>query len=370
MRKRVLLITMVLTALFSAGCREKHETVTGDEKPPVVIKGVGVERIKNSAIPELLDVAGTVRARTSAVVSTRIPGSIAVLRVREGDRVKKGQLLAQLEAPENQATAAVATAGIDEARRALDEALSRKKLAETTFERYQNLFKEQAISRQEFEVRLTEKELATQAVARAEARITQAEQGAKASSTVSDYTRILAPIAGIIASKQADLGASVFPGQPLMTIEDDAGYQLELAMPEHLATQVKPGTMLQVTIDSVGGAFAARIAEVVPTADPASRTFVAKIPLTHKGVKSGMFGRGAFSLGTSLPGITIPRGAVVERGALTSVWIVDREKVLRMRIVKVGRVVGARIEVLSGLSEGDQVVVSGGDRVSEGARVE
>lgn len=371
MRNYLPLVTISLTvALSAAGCSKNHEAGKGENAPVAVVKGVTLETVKNVAVPELLDVVGSVRARTSAVVSTRIPGSISIIRVREGDRVKKGQLLAQLDAQENQATAAVATAAIDEARRGLDEALARKKLADTTFDRYQNLFNEQAVSRQEFDVKQTEKELALQGVARAESRLRQAQQGAKASTTMSDYTRIVAPISGIIASKQADLGASVFPGQPLLTIEDDGSYQLELALPENVATKVKPGTPVQVTLDAIGSTFAAKIAEIVPTADPASRTFVAKIALNQKGLKSGMFGRGALALGTTVNGITVPKKAVVERGALTIVWAVDKDNIARMRIVKIGRVTGERVEVLSGLTDGDRVVVAGGEKITEGAKVE
>ena len=223
---------------------------------------------KSGSVPETQEIVGTVRARTSAVVSTRIPGTVSVLRVREGDRVRKGQLLAQLDAQENQATAAVATAGIDEARRGLDEALSRKRLADTTFERYQRLFNEQAVTRQEFDVKQTERDLAAQGVARAEARLRQAQEGARAAGTMADYTRIIAPISGIITTKQADLGATVFPAQPLMTIEDEGSYQLELAIPETMAATVKPGTPVQVTLDALGSSFAAKIAEIVPSADP------------------------------------------------------------------------------------------------------
>ena len=212
--------------------------------------------------------------------------------------------------------------------------------------------------------------MALQGVERAEARLRQAQQGAKASTTMSDYTRIVAPISGVIASKQADLGATVFPGQPLMTIEDDGSYQLELALPENIASKVKPGTPVQVTLDAVASSFAAKIAEVVPTADPASRTFVAKIALNQKGLKSGMFGRGALSLGTTINGITVPKKAVVERGAMTIVWAVDKDSIARMRIVKIGRTAGDRVEVLSGLSDGDRVAVSGVEKVSEGAKVE
>jgi RND family efflux transporter MFP subunit len=371
MRNHILLVTILLTAALStAGCSKKHEEGKVEIAPVAVIKGASLEVVKLAAVPDLLDVVGSVRARTSALVSTRIPGSISVLRVREGDRVRKGQLLAQLDAQENQATAAVATAAIDEARRGLDEALSRKKLADTTFERYNNLLKEQAVSRQEFDVKQSEKDVAAGGAARAESRLKQAQAGAKAATTVSDYTRIIAPISGIIASKQADLGATVFPGQPLMTIEDDRSYQLELALPENVATKVKPGSPLQVTLDAIGSTFAARIAEIVPTSDPASRTFIAKIALNQKGLKSGMFGRGAVSLGTTTNGITVPKKAVIDHGALTSVWTLDKGNIARMRIVKVGRQSGERVAILSGLSDGDRVVVSGAEKVTEGSRVE
>ena len=371
MRNNVLFVTILLAAAVGvAGCSKKHDAGKTESTPVTVIKGASFETLRLVAIPDLLDVVGSVRARTSAVVSTRIPGSISLLGVREGDRVKKGQLLAQLDAQENQATAAVAAAAVDEARRGLEEALSRKKLADITFERYHNLLKEQAISRQEFDVRQTEKEVAAQAAARAEARLRKSQEGAKAATTVADYTRIIAPISGIITSKQADLGATVFPGQPLMTIEDEGSYQLELALPESAATRVKPGTPLQVTIDAVGSTFQARIAEIVPTADQASRTFVAKIALKQSGLKSGMFGRGAINLGTSATGITVPKKAVVERGALTVIWTVDANNIAHMRIVKVGRQAGDRFEIVSGLSEGDRVVISGVEKVTEGVRVE
>lgn len=367
---RLFVMVLVTALLLSAGCSKKSEVAKVAGAPAPVVRGAALEVVKSAAVPDILDVVGSVRARSSAVVSTRIPGSISILKVREGDRVKKGQLLAQLDAQENQATAAVATAAIDEASRALDEARSRKKLADITIDRYQNLLKEQAVSRQEFDVRQTEADMAAQGVARAESRLRQAQEGAKASTAMSDYTRILSPISGIIAGKQADLGATVFPGQPLMTVEDDSSYQLELALPENIATKVRVGSSLQVTLDAIGSTFAARISEIVPTADPGSRTFIAKIMLNQKGLKSGMFGRGSVSLGTSTNGISVPKKAVVERGALTSVWCVDKDAIAHMRIVKVGRQAGDRVEILSGLSDGDRIVVAGAEKITEAAKVE
>src|SRR6185369_873548 len=124
-------MTLLSVALIAAGCSKNHDAAANAESAPaVVVKGAILETVRSAAVPELLDVVGSVRARTSAVVSTRIPGSISLLRVREGDRVSKGQLLAQLDAREHQAVAAVSTAAIDEARRGVDEALIRKKLAD------------------------------------------------------------------------------------------------------------------------------------------------------------------------------------------------------------------------------------------------
>jgi len=278
--------------------------------------------------------------------------------------------LARLEAQESQATAAAATAGIDDAQRGLDEARSRKQLAETTFERYRRLFEEQAVTRQEFEIKQTEKDLAGQGVARAEARLKQAREGSRAASAMADYTKIVAPISGIVTSRQADLGASVFPAQPLMTIEDEGSYQLELAVPESLASVIRPGAAVQVGLDALGSPFAARIAEIVPASDPASHTFIAKIGLNRKGLKSGMFGRGNISAGTTASALLLPQKAVFERGALTAVWVLQKDNIARMRLVKLGRTIGERVEILAGLSDGERVVVAGVEKVSEGARIE
>ncbi len=363
--------TATALTLALTGCSgTTHETEKKTTAAPAVVKGVTLETVKTSSIPETLEVVGTVRARTSAVVSARVPGTVIFLKVREGERVKKGQLLIRLDAQENQANAAAASAGLDETRRGLDEAQARKKLANVTFERFNKLFKEQAVSRQEFDVKQTEKELAAQGVARAEARLRQAQEGAQAAITLAGYTRVVAPISGIITTKQADVGSTVFPAQPLMTIEDEGNYQLELAVPESIALKVRPGTQVVVSLDALNVSFKAQIAEIVPSADPASRTFIAKINLGQKRLKSGMFGRGVISLGNAANVMLAMKNALVERGALTSVWVVDSANIARMRLVKAGKTVGDRVEILSGLSDGERVVVSGVEKLSEGSKIE
>jgi RND family efflux transporter MFP subunit len=137
-----------------------------------------------------------------------------------------------------------------------------------------------------------------------------------------------------------------------------------------MISKVKAGTPVQVTLDALNSSFAATVSQVVPATDPAHRTFTAKINLNRKGLTSGMFGRGAIALGTGTNSILVPGKAVVERGALTSVWTVDKDHLARLRLVKTGKTRGETVEILAGLSPGERILVSGLEKVSDGAKVE
>lgn len=359
-------VTAGITMLTSCA-DQKHQPAT----PPAVLKGIPVATVTTANLPVTIEVTGTVRARTSALVSARIPGTVSVLHVREGDRVRKGQLLAQLDSQEHTAQAGAANAAIEEARQGVAEAQARRTLADATFLRFKALYDEQALTRQEFETRQTERELAHQGVERAEARLRQAQQTGRAASSIADYTRIIAPLSGIITTKQADLGATVFPGQPLMTIEDTGSYQLELAIPESYAGKVPPGTAVQITLDAFQKSLPATVAELVPTAEPGSRTFTAKVNLAVKGLTSGMFGRGTIVIGgSSSQGILVPKQALFERGALTAVWAVDQDNIARMRLVRPGKSINDQIEILSGLTPDDRIVTAELAKVRDGAKLE
>ena len=172
---RAVAIAVLSLPLLSCGKKER----SAGETPVTVLKGVAVEVVKPEALPEVLDVVGTVRSRTAAMVSPRIAGVIAVMRVKEGDRVKKGDSDRPSRCSGEPGNALAAVNAVEDARRALDESIARKELAVTQFERYRNLLKGDVVSRQEFELKETEKELALQGVARAEARLKQAQEQAR-----------------------------------------------------------------------------------------------------------------------------------------------------------------------------------------------
>lgn len=359
--------TAVALTLFALGCSSetKHAQPVGGP----AVSGVTLQAVKVVDLHEELEVVGTVKARTSAVVSARVAGTVSVLHVHEGDRVKKGQVLGKIDSQENIAQASGAAAAVDEARRGLDEAIARRKLADATYGRYKRLYDEQALTRQEFETRQTERDLAHQAVARAEARLKQVQEASRAAGTIADYTRLVAPVNGIVTAKPAALGATVFPGQQLMTIEDEGSYMLELAVPESYTKTIRTGSRIQVAIDAVGKQFQGRVSDVVPASDPGSHTFVAKIPVNGAGIRTGQFGRGRIVLAGTVKGVRVPKAAVFERGALTAVWAVGSDNIIRMRIVKIGKSSGDAIEVLSGLADGDRIVTEGLEKAVDGGRL-
>jgi RND family efflux transporter MFP subunit len=357
-----------LSALLIAttlGCGKKVEPVA--QSAPVVVQGATVTAVAAEAIPEIQEAVGTVRARNSAVISARIAGSVSRVYLREGDRVAKGELLLAIDAAESGAAAAGALSGVEEASRALQEARSRKRLAEATFQRYRRLFEQQAVTRQEFEERQMEQEVADEGVARAAARLSQARQSANAAGTVAGYAKVTSPISGVVLAKQVEAGQTVFPGTPLMTVEGDEGFRLEVAAPEGLLGKVKPGDQVGIAVE--GASVAGRVSEVVPTVDPVSRTFTVKIEVQAKGLRSGTYGKALFRTGAR-QGIAVPAQAVIERGALTSVWVVSGQGIARLRLVKLGRAEGERVEILSGLSAGERIVTAGADKVTDGAKVE
>jgi RND family efflux transporter MFP subunit len=357
-------IALMMAAAFGCGKKEVEPVA---QRAPVVVQGATVATVGTEEIPDLQEAVGSVKARNSAVISARVSGSVTRVYVREGDRVGRGRLLASIEAAESGAAAAGAAAGVEEAARGVEEARSRRRLADATFDRYRRLYSDQAVTRQEFEERRSQQEVAAEGVARAQARLSQARQSARAAATVAGYGSVSSPIAGVVLAKQVEAGQTVFPGSQLFTIEGDGGYRLEVAAPEALSGKIRAGDRVAITVEGAPGT--GRVVEIVPGIDPASRTFTVKIHLSGKTLRSGAYGKASFPVG-SRKGIAVPASAVVERGALTSVWVVSPAGIARLRLVKLGGVLGEKVEVISGLNPGERIVISGVEKVSDGAKLQ
>jgi RND family efflux transporter MFP subunit len=183
---------------------------------------------------------------------------------------------------------------------------------------------------------------------------------------------------GVVTSKQAEVGLLAAPGVPLLTLEDPSRYRLEASVEESMLKRVRLGTPVQISIDALGPQeLSGKVTEVIPTSDPASRSFTVKIDLAEEkgrygnppALRSGLYGRARFSVGQKEM-IQIPQKTLLQQGQLVGVFVVDSSNVARLRLIKTGKRYGDQVEVLSGLNDGERLLVEGMEKVREGDRVQ
>jgi RND family efflux transporter MFP subunit len=201
-----------------------------------------------------------------------------------------------------------------------------------------------------------------------EARGQQARSQQESAQTYFSYSRVVSPTDGVVTAKSVDAGTVVMPGTPLITVEDPSRLRLEASVPEHLIAKVKLG--MSVAVEAGGGKFDGQVSEIVPAADAATRTFLVKVSLPRDcACRSGEYGTASFPIGEKKR-LSVPCQAVVERGQLDGLFVANPQGILEFRLVKTGKKLGERVEILSGLAEGDRVAVSQVSQLREGARVE
>ncbi|MFZ0293119.1 MAG: efflux RND transporter periplasmic adaptor subunit [Candidatus Sulfotelmatobacter sp.] len=322
-------------------------------------------------IPNVLEAVGTVRAVQTSDAASQMMGNIVEIRVHEGDKVESGQVLAVIDDSQPRAELDRATAADAAARQLLVEADSDLALAESTLKRYQTLFEKKSVSPQEFDEVKARQQAAGARRDMAKAGQAQAQAALRQARTSLDYTRIRAPFDGVVTQKKADSGTLASPGMPIFTIEDVRRYRLEATLNEDDFRYVRTGEQVSVVIDALDGVgLKSKVVEIVPAADPASRTFLVKIALpVDARLRSGLFGRVQFSRGER-EALMIPSSAVVERGQLQGIYVLDQNEVASLRYITLGKPSGAEIEVLAGLQDGERLVTKPGAVNLDGKRIE
>jgi multidrug efflux pump subunit AcrA (membrane-fusion protein) len=388
---------LLLVALL-AGCHAQDGSESQARQAPPVARGVRVAVAAPERVSETVDAVGTVRSKTRVAIASKVLGYVSEVRVRAGDAVDAGRLLIAVDDRELVARVDRARAARDEALRSLDEmartleeaeaglraAEADRQYAQHTAERYRLLLDRELISAHEYDGVESKRKSAEAAEEQAGARIqsvkareqqlreriAQARAELRAAEVALGDTRIAAPMAGIVVERRAEPGNLAVPGQPLLFLEDPRHYRLEATVSESAMGRVRLGERVRVVLDAPARSLDGRVAEIIPAADPASRSVTVKLDLPPTpGVRSGAFGRARFPAGERTA-LRIPAGAVVERGQLTGVFVVDRDRVARLRFVTLGAREGEWVEVLSGLRGGETVVVSGAERLTDGSRVE
>jgi len=321
--------------------------------------------------PDLLEAVGTIRAAQTSQLASQTTGNFVELRAQEGDRVQRGQVLAIIDDAQPRAAVDRAMAAESAALQGVAASDSDLALAQSTLTRYQNLYDRKSVSPQEFDevkaryqAALARRDMTRAGQAQAKAALEQAR-------TSLSYTRILAPFDGVITEKKADPGMLASPGLPVFTIEGLGHYRLEATVNENDLQYVRIGEQVPVVVDALETSQQkGKVVQIVPAADSGSRSFLVKIELsTDSRLRSGLFGRAQFSRGNR-SSLLIPESAVVERGQLQGVYVLDQNKIANLRYVTLGKSAGSAVEVLAGLQEGERLVAKPGERDLGGKRIE
>jgi RND family efflux transporter MFP subunit len=366
--KRLLQSILLAALVFSFGCGEEIEPGRVSESVPVV-QGLTLAAVEEFPLGETHSLVGSVESSDRSLLAARIDGRVLSIKVRAGERVKANQLL--LEIADNLAGSRLreAQSAVGEARQGLAAAEARLALAEQTWHRFRRLFDNRAVTPQEMDRVDAERELARRGRDGAVSSLGRAEAGLAAARTAAGYNAVRAPFASRVARKLVDEGVTVMPGTPLVELDRAGLRQVRAAVPEKFLGRLKVGDLVSVEVPALEQTFGARIAEMQPAADPASRTFLIKaVPEPPVDLEPGLFARVRL-VSEPRPALLIPASAVAERGQLTGVFVLEGER-LRWRLVRTGRQVGERIEILAGLHPGEQIVIDGIDRARDGSRVE
>lgn len=329
--------TAALAAVL-CGCISQAQPRTPPASPTREVRVVTADR---SPQPIMIEVVGTVRSVHDATIAPLISGTVAEVRVTLGSSVRAGQVLVRLSARDVDARLEQSRAVSTRAARDRQRALALKEQGSITDTQY--------------EAALAEWNVASAREAEAKA--------------VAERTVVRAPFAGVVTAKLANVGDTALPGRPLLMLESRAGQRFEAMVPEAVGDGLAAGQVLPVRIEGLHRELEGRVAEIQPASEDATRSRLVKLDLAATpGLRSGAFGRVLLAGGRAVE-VSVPSDAVVHRGQLETVFIVE-SGVARLRLVRCGHERAGHVQISSGLSGGETVALTSAAELVDGQRVE
>ncbi|MBN4077123.1 efflux RND transporter periplasmic adaptor subunit [Mariprofundus ferrooxydans] len=341
----MLLMTLSLQACSDAGDRPVAQS-------PVASTQARTITLKSVDVATHYVTSGTVTSDHRVSISSRVSGYIRKLSVREGDRVKKGQVLVRVD-PVN-------------ARQALVQAEADLANAKVDLKRYESLYRDHAASQQQLDrVRLRYK------LTRSQAAQARNQLG---------FSEVVSPVNGVVVEKRLSKGDLAQPGAAILTLEDPSSLLVKTYVSEQYVSAIHAGDKVAVDIPSMQRRLVGIVRQVVEAADAVSHQFLIKITLQNGGsqynsaVHPGMYAQVGFSTGMR-KALMIPAAAVVERAGLHGVYIVDGKSIAHYRQIRVGETRtdekrGTEVELLAGLHDGDVVAWAGKPALQTGMKVQ
>jgi RND family efflux transporter MFP subunit len=370
MKKNVLFLLLISILLIFFACEndkiQPGFTKAGPSKKISDLKNIIT--VERQEIIQVYEAVGTIRPLTESVIESQVSAQVIKVSCVPGTAVKKGQLLIQLDARHLTAKLkqakeglAVAKNSLKQTYKSMDEAKAGLDQAKAAYNRTKKLFDSDIVPSQKLEI---DKAGFLQAKARYEksqetapsskASIRQAQEIIKEAQIALGYSRITSPATGVVAKRMIDPGDLAAPGKPLLVIQTSGALRLEGHVREGLISRVILGKEYQVKIETTEKTVPARIDEIVPYADPTTRTFLVKASLPDTpGIYPGMFGRLLIPVEKEQT-LLIPQKAVIQVGQLELVHV-KKDNTWQSVYIKTGKRFGEKIEVLAGLSGNETI---------------
>ncbi len=328
--------SVLLAALFLGACGASHDSAGTPGGTAVGAATIVVAPVTATAFSQS---PGTIVATRTARIASRLSGYVHSLDVDVGDRVKAGQLLLTIDNRDVEAQVAQARAVYDD--------------ATFNYQRYTNLYKQQAVSRQEYEA--VKRNYAT-----AKAGLAQAEAQRA-------YAEVRAPFAGAITARFVEAGDLATPGKPLLVLQAPEHLEVHSQVPNQAYAALATGNTVYVA--SAGTRLAATVVQLSPAADPTTETHLLKATLAAGSeFAPGEYVSVLVPVGTNRV-LFVPDTAIVTRTGLSEVFVVDSSHRAHLRMVRLGAHRGTRTEILSGLEAGERIVTQPGSAVTNGALI-
>lgn len=337
-----LTLALALVTLTAVGCGGgDRPTAPADARTPMSVE-IGVAALVE--MPRITEATGSVHAWSRVSPGTKIMGRIERVPVREGDRVRRGEVLAELEKRDLEAAMEQAKAAVVMAETNLENAAAQ-------YRRMTDLHERGSVTDKNFEDASARYHVTTAAVQQARANLAAAE-------VALSYAEIRSPVDGWVIARMAEPGNMTAPGQPLFTVEELSRVKVIAKVPETDVVGVEEGSPVTVDVEVLGETWDLEVDRVIPSGDPRSRTYQVQVILPNPDgrLKAGMFARATFPAG-SREAVGVPAGSVVRRGQLEGLFVVDDDSRARLRWVRLGREAGDVVEVISGLQAGERFVV-------------
>jgi RND family efflux transporter MFP subunit len=387
-----LVITIAVVAAFFVGylpLRARNSQIQSEASARAsALPRVDVIKVGRSSVMSELDLPGNIEAVTEAPILARADGYLQRRLVDIGDRVQAGQLLAEIAAPELDEQVRQLKAALQQSHEALDQAqanlqqgISNREMARLTAERYGKVVAQGGISRQEndqyqtqYQMQIAAVQSLEKAVASQRSNVSQAEANLANISEIGGYRQVKAPFAGVITQRNVDVGALVSKSSTLLfRIAQTGTLRLFVNVPQTNASAIRPGQGARLKVSNLPGReFSGRVARTANALDPSSRTMLVEVqvPNADGALLPGMYARVQLSEARLYAPMVVPGDALQVNADGTRVALVKPDDTVHFQLIEVGRDYGDKLEVLSGLSEGDIIIPRPGDAVREGTKVD